>query len=220
MDGYAGNILRVNLNDRNISTILTSDYEQWGGGHGIGSAIFFNLVTDKTIDGFDPANIITIMTSPLSGTMAPGASARTEVQAIGVQSYPIGWFTRSNFGGRFAAMLKYAQWDGIVIEGKASTPVWIDIRNSDVKIRDAEGLWGLDTWKTQKNIWRMVSGEDQYGDWLKLDIDNKSVRTTQRPAVLTIGPAGEHLSRLACLIHDAANGSGQGDLVPCGVPKT
>ena len=160
MDGYAGNIVRVNLTDRNISTIPTSDYEQWGGGHGIGSAIFFNLVKDKTIDGFNPANIITIMTSPLSGTMVPGASARTEVQAIGVQSYPIGWFTRSNFGGRFAAMLKYAQWDGIVIEGKANTPVWIDIRDRDVKIRDAGGLWGLDTWKTQKKIWRIIAGED------------------------------------------------------------
>ncbi len=210
MNGYAGNILRVNLTDRTTTTILTSDYEQWGGGHGIGSAIFFDLVKDKAINGFDPGNIITIMTSPLSGTIVPGASARTEVQAIGVQSYPVGWFTRSNFGGRFAAMLKYAQWDGIVIEGKANTPVWIDIRDRGVTIRDARGLWGLDTWKTQKKIWGIIAGKGKYDDWLKLDVNNNSVRTTQRPAVLTIGPAGECLSRLACLIHDAANASGQG----------
>ena len=136
MNGYAGKILRINLTGRKATTIPTSRYEQWVGGHGIGSAIFFDLVKDKSIDGFDPANVITIMTSPLSGTLVPGASGRTEVQGIGVQSIPIGWFTRSNFGGRFSAMLKFAGWDGIVIEGRADEHVWLDIRNDRVKIRN------------------------------------------------------------------------------------
>ena len=61
------------------------------------------------------------MTSPLSGTLTP-ASARTEIVGIGVQSFPIGWFTRSNFGGRYSAMLKYAGWDGIVVEGASDKP--------------------------------------------------------------------------------------------------
>ena len=68
----------------------------------MGSALFFDLVKDKTIDGFHPDNVVTLMTSPLCGTVVPGASGRTEVQGIGVQSYPIGWFTRSNLGGRFS----------------------------------------------------------------------------------------------------------------------
>src|SRR5512136_2104760 len=112
MNGYADKILRIDLTERRISTIDTKDYEQWVGGHGMGSALFWDLVKDKTIKGFDPRNVITIMTSPLSGTVAPAASSRKEVQGIGIQTYPIGWFTRSNFGGRFAAMLKYAGWDG------------------------------------------------------------------------------------------------------------
>src|SRR5512139_1724477 len=206
MNGYAGKILRINLTDRRTSTIDTKDYEQWIGGHGMGSAIFWDLVKDKTISGFDPRNVITIMTSPLSGTLVPGASARTEVQGIGIQSSPIEWFTRSNFGGRFAPMLKYAGWDGIVIEGKADKPVWVDIRNEDVKIKNAQQLWGLDTWKTQEEIWEEVSGH-RSGGWVELDSER---RTTQRPAVLTIGPAGENLARVACLIHDAGNGAGQG----------
>jgi len=82
-----------------VSTIDTAKYEQWGGGHGIGSAIFWDLVPDKTISAFDPANVITMMTSPLSGTLVPSAG-RTEVQGIGPQSWPSEWFTRSNFGGR------------------------------------------------------------------------------------------------------------------------
>ena len=208
MSGYTGKILRVNLTDRTISVLGTKTYEEWGGGHGMGSAIFWDLCEDKTISGFDPRNVVTIMTSPLTGTLAPGASGRTEIQGIGTQSYPIEWFTRSNFGGRFGAMLKYAGWDGVVIEGKATSPVWIDVRNEDVQIRDADPLWGKDTWQTQKEIWQEVSGRNEYEGWVA--VGSMGGESTQRPAVLTIGPAGENLCRVACLIHDAGHASGQG----------
>jgi aldehyde:ferredoxin oxidoreductase len=210
MNGYTGKILRLNLTAGKISIINTEKYQQWGGGHGMGSAIFWDLVKNKAISGFDPANIVTIMTSPLSGTLVPGASARTEVQGIGVQSSPVEWFTRSNFGGRFAPMLKYAGWDGIVVEGKADKPVWIDIRNDKVRIKDAGHLWGLDTWQTQEKIWAEVMEGQAFGDWMTVGGKDSEARTTQKPAVLTIGPAGENLGRIACLIHDVANASGQG----------
>jgi aldehyde:ferredoxin oxidoreductase len=206
MNGYTGKILNIDLSTGEISSIPTAKYEQWMGGHGMGSAIFFDRVKDKTIDGLDPQNVVTIMTSPFTGTLVPGASARTEVQGIGVQSFPIGWFTRSNFGGRFSPMLKFAGWDGIVLEGKADRPVWLDIRNDKVVIRDANGLWGKDTKETQETIWDNVMAGQDFGEWMDVDGD----RSTQKPAVLTIGPAGENLSRLACLIHDASNAAGQG----------
>jgi len=41
--GYTGKILRVNLTDKSTGTIPTEKYEQFGGGHGMGSAIFFDL---------------------------------------------------------------------------------------------------------------------------------------------------------------------------------
>ncbi|MDY6935690.1 MAG: aldehyde ferredoxin oxidoreductase N-terminal domain-containing protein [Spirochaetota bacterium] len=210
MNGYTGKIIRLNLTRRKVSIIDTKEYEQWGGGHGIGSAIFWDIVKDKAINGFDPRNVIIIMTSPLSGTLSPGASGRTEVQGIGVQSSPIEWFTRSNFGGRFGAMLKFAGWDGIVIEGKADKPVWINIINEDVHIMDADNLWGMDTWMTQEKIWQKLGDKKGYGGWVEVGLSKNGGRTTQRPAILTIGPAGENLCRVACLIHDAGNASGQG----------
>lgn len=210
MNGYAGKILRLNLTESKTLAIDTMDYEEWGGGHGIGSAIFWDLCEDKAVSGLDPRNVVTMMTSPLTGTLAPGAASRVEVQAIGPQSYPIEWFTRSNFGGRFGAMLKYAGWDGVVVEGKADTPVWVDIRDGDVHIRDATSLWGLDTWETQEEIWRRVSGGISYGGWMELGLAENAGESTQRPAVVAIGPAGENLCRVACLIHDAGHASGQG----------
>jgi aldehyde:ferredoxin oxidoreductase len=53
-------------------------------------------------------------------------------------------------------MLKHAGWDAIVIEGKASSPVWVDIRNRKVEFRDASDLWGKDTWTTQLEIWDKI----------------------------------------------------------------
>ena len=219
MNGYAGKILRVNLTDESHTIIDTAEYaEEWVGGHGMGSAIFYDIVVKENqrdladMDGFDPANVVTLMTSPLCGTLVPGASGRTEVQAIGVQSYPIGWFTRSNFGGRFSAMLKFAQWDGVVIEGQADKPVWIDIRDDEVQIRACKklSLWGMDTRECQTAIWDFIAGSKKYGtDWIEPKNKNSGI-TTQKPAVLAIGQAGENLSRMACLVHDAGNASGQG----------
>jgi aldehyde:ferredoxin oxidoreductase len=210
MNGYTGKILKLDLGRQETSTIPTARYEEWVGGHGIGSALFFDLVEDKTIDGFDPRNVVTIMTSPLTGSMAPGGSSRTEIQGIGVQTYPIGWFTRSNLGGRFGPMLKFAGWDGLVIVGKADKPIWIDIRNDQIHFREADPLWGLDTWETQKRIWKYVLGSDQFDDWFELGDTADSGRTTQRPAVMAIAPTGEKLSRVAAIIHDAGNAAGQG----------
>ncbi len=211
MNGYTGKILRIDLSSRTIAHLPTRKYEHWVGGHGMGSAIFFDLVKDKKIDGFDPANVLTLMSSPLCGTLAPAGAGRTELQGIGVQSLPIGWFTRSNFGGRFSTLMKAAGWDGIVIEGKADQPVWLDVRNDDVKIRncDSLSLWGTDTWECQKRIWKYVGGERAYNNWME-PAGKDGGQTTQRPAVLATGPAGENLSRMACLMHDASNSSGQG----------
>lgn len=209
MNGFTGKILRINLTNNKISVIPTQKYEKWGGGHGWGSAIFWDLVKDKKISGFDPENVVTIMTSPLTGTLTPAGASRTEVQGIGIQSYPVEWFTRSNLGGRFGPMLKFAGWDGIVIEGKAKVPVWVDIRDAGVTIKSAGDLWGKDTWETQEMIWQEVSPGNAYKDW-NFPGERNGGRTTQRPAVLTIGLAGENRSRLGALIHDAGNAAGQG----------
>jgi len=223
MNGYSGKILRVDLSapmNHQTSIIDTMDYASWGGGHGIASAIFYDImVREKGIDlstiedGFDDRNVVVIMTSPLSGTGVPSATSRTEIVGIGVHSTP-SWFTRSNFGGRFAVMLKSAGWDGIVIEGSSPVPVWFDIRNDVVEIRECIelGLWGMDTWQTQQTIHSFIDEKGVYPDWMevKAQDDKYKIVTTQRPAVCAIGPAGENLARVGSIVHDSGNGAGQG----------
>jgi aldehyde:ferredoxin oxidoreductase len=216
--GYAGKILRLDLTHRKAIVVETEKYRDWGGGHGLGAALFWEFCKDKTIrDGRNSANVCCIATSPLCGTVVPSATGRCEIVGVGVGYDNISWFTRSGIGGRFSTMLKYAGWDAIVIEGKADKPVWVDIRNDSVVIRDAGGLWGKDTWSAQQEIWRTIGIENgTKGNWVALEDlkdapkrDDDQGRTTQKPAVMVIGPAGENQCHGA-LVHDAGNGAGQG----------
>ncbi len=200
--GYTGKILRVNLTNKQISTIDTEKYEDFGGGHGIGSAVFFDLVGDQLpFEAFDPRNLIIMMASPFSGTFMPG-SGRCEVQGLGPGLYPIEWFGHSNFGGRLTAQLKFSGWDGIVVEGASENPVWINIVDDKVKIEDANGVWGMDTWDTQQEISRRVIPGLKNGEWAELA---NNCFTTQIPAVVCCGPAGENKSRIAGLLHGAGS---------------
>lgn len=151
------------------------------------------------------------MTSPLSGTLAPAVSGRTEVQAISPQPYPTQWFSRSNFGGRFSGMLKSAGYDGIVVEGKAKEPTWIKIVEGEVTFEDAKGLWGMDTYSTQAEISKEITGQPltaEGREWYQNEDGRDAGRTTQKPATMTIGPAGENETRVGALIHGAGNGAG------------
>jgi aldehyde:ferredoxin oxidoreductase len=147
--GWAGKILRVDLTDRKITIVPTSDFEpeKYIGGVGLNSKIFLELGCPK-VDGLHPDSPLILSTGPLTGTSGP--FTRGTMCAISPQCYPDELFTYSGFGGKFPSELKYAGYDGIVIVGKADKPVCLNIHNSDVEIKDAGDLWGLDTFETQK----------------------------------------------------------------------
>jgi len=80
--GFTGKILRVNLTTKQSSTLPTEKYMDYGGGHGMGSAIFFELAgAQLPFEAYDPRNLIIIMASPFAGTFMPG-SGRCEVQGL------------------------------------------------------------------------------------------------------------------------------------------
>jgi aldehyde:ferredoxin oxidoreductase len=98
---------------------------------------------------------------------------------------------RSTINGFFGTELKFAGWDGIIVKGKASKPVYLLIEDDQVSIRDAGVLWGLDSYATQQNIFNRHSNEHQ---------------------TLTIGPAGEHLVRSASIMHGVSHCTGYGGM--------
>ncbi|MDR0842691.1 MAG: hypothetical protein LBP68_04640 [Acidobacteriota bacterium] len=200
-NGYAGKILRIDLTKKETTTIETAKYAEFVGGVGIGAALFWDLAVapgDWDLqDAFDPRNVVALMTGPTAAAGVPGGG-RTSVCGIAPEPYPTPLFHRTGLGGRFGTMLKLAGWDGVVVQGKADGPVWINIINDKVTIEDGRALWGLNTFETQDRIVSQVSGRARFGEeWLKIGDDY----TTARPQIVCIGPVGEGVTRVAALIH-------------------
>ena len=156
--GYAGKILRLDMTNRKAIAIETEPYRRWGGGHGMGAALFWDFCKDKTItDGRDPANVCCVMTSPLCGTIVPSAGGRCEVVGVGVGQYPSLLVYPHELR---RPILDHAQirrdGTGSSSKAQADRPVWVDIRNDQVIFHDAEDLWGKDTWTTQLEIRKLL----------------------------------------------------------------
>ncbi|MGV8081695.1 MAG: aldehyde ferredoxin oxidoreductase family protein [Syntrophales bacterium] len=183
--GYMGKILDVDLTSGKIGSYDLSDRdrERFIGGRFISTKILW----DELKPGIDPLseeNILIVMTSPLTGTGAPSTS-RYDISAKSPQTGTIG---HSNSGGHFGIHLKRAGWDGVIVRGKANGPVYLDIDEDRVAIRDASHLWGMDTEETKEKM----------GD--------------RRAGKMVIGPAGENLVKYAIVIsQDRSHGrSGMG----------
>mgnify|MGYP000055855938 CR=1 FL=1 len=194
MRGYTGKLLRIDLNERKIAVekITEELAREYLGGRGWGAKILFDEL-DSRIDPFSPENKIIISTGPLNGTGAYSFS-KCCINSISALT---GGCNRSMVGGHFAAELKFAGWDGIIIEGRAETkkPVYILIRDSKVEIRDASKYWGMTT-----NVFQ---------ETLRKELNDTRLR------FLCIGPAGERLVRYAALISDrrAAGRGGTGAIM-------
>jgi aldehyde:ferredoxin oxidoreductase len=186
--GWVGQILWLNLSDRTTRILDTSDYgPQYIGGRGIAARIAWESIP-RGVGAFDPENLLIVFTGPLTGTTAP-FSGRTTIGGLSPQGWPHEWFSRSNLGGHWGPSLKYAGYDGLVVEGKADRPVMLWIEDGQVELLDAGHLWGKGTIEAQKIIQRELGSD---------------VR------ILITGQAGENLSRIAIISTETESAAGQG----------
>ena len=187
--GWTGKLLRVDLT-RKTTSIEEWDHS-WIGGKAFG---VWALFREEPVDceDFDPGRILIFSSGPLTGTIAP-ASSRANISNRHILN---GGVSTSSIGGFFPSEMKYAGYDHILITGKAKSPVYLYINNEDVKILDGLQLWGKDTWETESALIKQHSDPDL--------------------RVACIGPAGENLVRLACIIGErnrAASWGGNGALM-------
>ncbi len=139
--GWAGKVLRVDLSTGRISTEDTIDkYKDVLGGTGIGYKVIWDEVQPGT-KPFDPENKIIFAVGPLAGTGAP-CNGRTAVTSLWPTCWPKALVASGHMGGHFAAELKYAGYDAVILEGRADRPVWLSIVDGTVEIKDARRLWG------------------------------------------------------------------------------
>jgi aldehyde:ferredoxin oxidoreductase len=177
--GYTGKILRINLTDRSfkgeeLSESLARDYM---GGAGFGIKYLYDEVKPG-IDPLGPDNKLIFAPGPFTGAGVPCSSR----MAVTGKSPLTGGVGMALSGGHFPAEMKFAGWDAIIVEGRADKPIYVAITGKSVRFRDAARIQGTRTFDCQQII------KDELRD--------------QNTRVCCIGPAGENLSRMACIINE------------------
>jgi aldehyde:ferredoxin oxidoreductase len=168
------------------------------GGRALAAKILSERLIHKweKVDPLGPENLLFFMTGPFQGYFPGG---RTCVTGKSPQSNGM---VGSTVGGEFAVELRCAGYDGVIVLGKAEKPVYLFIKDSDVEIRDASGIWGKDCKQTEALLnheCRRLLAEryPRVGVW-------------KQPAKLYIGPAGEHKVRPSAVIAKWTHAAGYG----------
>lgn len=177
MFGYHRKLLRINLTNRRVEVQDLDDavIRKFVGGVGIEAKILYEE-TDVETHPLSPENILMAVTGPFTGTGVP-TSGRHHLVA---RSPLTGLFGESNVGGSWAVHCKRAGLDGVVITGKAESPVYLWIHDGKAEIRDAQPIWGRDAFEST--------------EWLKKE-------TLKEATAAVIGQAGERMAGIASIPH-------------------
>ncbi|MGQ9502220.1 MAG: aldehyde ferredoxin oxidoreductase family protein [Anaerolineae bacterium] len=175
MGVYAGKFLRVDLSTCtwHEETISEEQVRKWLLGSGFAAWKYYQEM-DSGIASLDPASPLLVFNGLLSGTFAPtgchtswcGRSPLTEI------------WNEATVGHHWGAELRASGYDGLVITGRASQPVYLYINalTNTIELRDATHLWGKDYFETA---------------------DTLLTETDRRAQVAGIGPAGENQVKIA-----------------------
>jgi aldehyde:ferredoxin oxidoreductase len=156
------------------------------GGYGLGARILYERMPAGA-DPLGPDNLLGFVTGPFTGTPAI-CSGRFTV--VGKSPLTGGWGD-ANCGGVWGPYLRFAGYDAVFFSGTAKTPTYVLIDDGTVSLRDATGVWGKDCLDTEDDL-KAAHGDDA--------------------AVACIGPAGEQLSLLSCIIHDKGRAAARSGL--------
>jgi aldehyde:ferredoxin oxidoreductase len=184
-NAFIGQILHVNLSSGAISTEELDPIwaRQTLGGAGLATRYLFDL-TAPGIDPLGKENVLIFMTGALTGTPSASAS-RYSVVAKSPQTNLWG---QSNSGGFFGPALKWSGFDGIIFEGIAPEPVYLQILDGKAELRDARHLWGM----------KVPECDDQ--------LQSEAGRSV---TVACIGPGGENLVRYAGIMNNKHRSAGR-----------
>ena len=155
------------------------------GGRGLNSYYLYKMIKPG-IDPLSPDNVLIFGTGFLTGTLVPNSS-RFNVSAKSPESGILG---DSNCGGFFAAELRYAGFERLIILGKSKNPCYLFVTDGKIEIKDAKDYWGMDTTEVQKTL-REDLGQVESA---------------------VCGVAGENLVRFACVRTGVKNAAGRGGL--------
>ena len=169
LGGYHNKLLRVDLSKGSLED-EELEYERirkYLGGVGLGTSIL-NEEVPEDIGALDPENRLIFVPGPFSGTGIPGSGTYSIVTKGPLTELAVG----AQANGWFGARMKYAGYDGIIVQGKSPELSYLVINDDGIKIETDSELKGKDTYETQEYLLE------------KLNLSKGSVAC--------IGPAGEN----------------------------
>lgn len=188
MLGYQNKVLRINLTEKKASTEpLRMDFaEKYVGSKGLVIRYMYEEL-QPGIDALGPDNKLFLTTGPFTGTPVP-CSGKLSVAA---KSPATGTMNDCSIGGHAGIRIKFAGYDMVIFEGQLAEPGYVVIEDDEVKFVDAGDLWGKGSHEAESIL------SEEYG---------------REFSILSIGPAGENLSNMACINSDYYRQAGRGGI--------
>ena len=177
MNGYTGQILYVDVTKKefHIERFDESFAQKYLGGNGFSAKILYDRLRPG-VEPFSPENIVVFAVGPITDTLVPSNCRSYVASKSPINSL----YFDSTFGGRFAVTQKRTGFEAIVIVGKSPEPIYLMVDEKGAQFKQATFLWGKLTRETVDAI-HAVEGDET--------------------DVIAIGPAGEKLTRFACMVH-------------------
>ena len=185
MYGWQGRFLKVNLTkNKAVAESYDSKFAfNYLGGRGFAARILWDQLKPGT-DPLSPDNKLVFAAGPLTGFALPNSG-----KIIVASKSPItGGYGDGTIGTRAVVQLRKAGYDGIIVEGKAKSPVFIHVKDKVAELVDSKDFWGLDSFQTEKHLGAMFE------------------RTA---GILSIGPAGENLVKFATVVSQEGRSGGR-----------
>ncbi len=187
--GYHGKILHVDLTQGALEVETPDDvfYRTYMGGSAMG-AYYLLKHSPAGCDPLGPENTLSLMVgvatgAPISGQSRVSATAKSPISELA---------DASEAGGFWPAELKFAGFDGIVIHGKATQPVYLWIHDGEAELRDATHLIGRFTADVE--------------DAIREELEDARIQ------ILQCGPAAEKGVRYSALVNNANRVNGRGGM--------
>ena len=188
MLGYQNNVLRINLKEKTASTEpLRMDFaRKYIGSKGLAIRYMYEEL-EPGIDALGEKNKLFLTTGPLTGTPVP-CSGKLSVAA---KSPATGTMNDCSIGGHAGIRIKFAGYDMIIFEGISEEPCYVVIEDDKVEFLDAGDLWVIGSHEAEAIL------AEKYGI---------------EYSIMSIGPAGEKLSNMACINSDYYRQAGRGGI--------
>ncbi|MEN6615765.1 MAG: aldehyde ferredoxin oxidoreductase N-terminal domain-containing protein [Syntrophorhabdus sp.] len=145
-------VLVIDLNTKRSRVEVMGGRDTFVGGSGLAAELFrIHGIADRPWN--DPGQPVIFAIGPLTGYFPLMSKTVCAFKSPYHNQY-----AESHGGGRSAFALRFADYDALVIKGRAKTPSSITIGSRNLEVNDVSYLWGKDIFETGKMLRSLTKG--------------------------------------------------------------